>query len=43
MRSPSGGKTILCIPPNIGDRCGAGSYSYVVNNAFTCNLDYKGY
>lgn len=43
LRSPSGGKTVLCIPPNVGDQCGAGSYSYIINNVYTCVLDYRGY
>lgn len=42
-RSPEGGKTVLCIPPRTDHLCGAGSYSYLINNAFKCNLDYKGY
>lgn len=43
LQSPSGGKTVLCTPPNIGDQCGAGSYSYIINNVWVCNLNYKGY
>jgi hypothetical protein len=43
LRSPEGGKTVPCIPPNIGERCGAGSYGTVVNNIFVCDLNYRGY
>ncbi len=42
-RSPQGGKTILCIDPNIGERCGAGNYGTIINNIFVCDLNYKGY
>jgi hypothetical protein len=43
LRSPEGGKTILCIPPNINERCGAGSFGAVQNSVWRCDLDYRGY
>jgi hypothetical protein len=42
LRSPNGGKTILCIPPNTGDLCGAGSYKTILTTIYTCNLEYRG-
>ena len=43
LRSPSGGKTVLCIPPNVNERCGAGNFGTVVNNICLCDLNYSGY
>jgi hypothetical protein len=43
LRSPEGGKTIPCVPPNIGERCGAGNYATIINNIFVCDLNYRGY
>jgi hypothetical protein len=43
LRSPVGGKTVLCIPPNTGSACGAGSYGTIINTVWHCDLDFKGY
>lgn len=43
VRSPDGGKTVMCIPPNTGVACGAGSFSAILNNAWHCDLNYRGY
>lgn len=43
LRSPDGGKTVLCIPPQTGPLCGAGSFGAIQNSVWHCNLDYKGY
>jgi hypothetical protein len=43
LRSPSGGKMVLCVPPNTGDRCGAGNFGIIRNMIFVCDLNYRGY
>lgn len=43
LQSPSGGKTVLCIPPNTNERCGAGNFATIRNSIYICILDYKGY
>lgn len=43
LRSPSGGKTVPCIEPNVNERCGAGNYGTIVNNLWICDLNYRGY
>lgn len=43
LRSPQGGKTILCINGIAEENCGAGSYGAIVNNIYKCDLSYKGY
>jgi len=41
LRSPEGERMISCIGNE--ERCGAGSYTYIINNMFVCNLNYRGY
>lgn len=43
LRSPDGGKTVLCIPPRTGSLCGAGSFATILNSIWRCDLDFKGY
>ncbi len=43
LRSPDGGKTVLCVPPTLHERCGAGSFGAVQNSVWRCDLDYRGY
>jgi hypothetical protein len=43
LRSPDGGKTVLCVAPKIGPLCGAGSYGAILNSIWRCDLEYKGY
>lgn len=43
LRSPDGGKTVLCIPPKTDSLCGAGSYGAIQNSIWRCDLNYKGY
>lgn len=43
LRSPSGGKTVPCVYPNIDDKCGAGNYGTIINNLWVCDLNYRGY
>ena len=43
LRSPQGGKTILCTNGISEENCGAGSYGAIINNIYTCNLSYKGF
>jgi len=42
-RSPQGGKTVMCLYPNIGNLCGAGSFSTITTNFFVCDLNFKGF
>ena len=42
-RSPKGGETVLCIPPNINERCGVGNFLAIKNNIWVCDLNYKGF
>lgn len=43
LRSPDGGKTVLCVYPLVGERCGAGSYGAVQNSIWRCDLAYEGH
>lgn len=43
LRSPQGGKTILCVNGIAEEYCGAGSYGAIINNIYKCDLLYKGY
>ena len=43
LQSPSGGKTVLCIPPNTEERCGAGNFGTIRNTIYICILNYRGY
>lgn len=43
LRSPDGGKTVLCLPPKTGSLCGAGSYGAILNSIWRCDLEFKGY
>lgn len=43
LRSPDGGKTVLCIPPKTGALCGAGSFGTLQNSVWRCDLDFRGY
>lgn len=43
LRSPQGGKTIICINGIAEENCGAGNYGAIINNIYTCNLSYRGY
>ncbi len=42
LRSPQGGQMVPCIDPNIGNRCGAGSFKTIRTYLFHCNLNYEG-
>lgn len=43
LRSPQGGKTILCIHGIAEESCGAGNYGTILNNVYKCDLSYKGF
>lgn len=43
LRSPDGGRTVICIPPKTGNLCGAGSFGTIQNSIWRCDLEYKGY
>lgn len=42
LRSPRGGTLIPCIKPDIGEKCGAGSFKTISTYLFKCNLYYDG-
>lgn len=43
LRSPQGGKTVLCTNGVMGESCGAGSYGTIVNSIYKCDLSYRGF
>lgn len=43
LRSPQGGKTILCNYGIAEENCGAGNYGTIINNIYKCDLYYKGF
>lgn len=43
LRSPQGGKTVLCNYGIAEENCGAGNYGTIINNIYKCDLYYKGY
>jgi len=43
LRSPQGGKTIICTNGITDNNCGAGNYGTILNNIYHCDLSYKGF
>jgi hypothetical protein len=43
LRSPQGGKTVLCTNGIAEEYCGAGNYGAIINNVYKCDLYYKGF